>query len=159
MIADRLRLNTVRVASVIVPETALSNSWWPAALKDDHDSLIDMKILCLWLNSTYGLIALVGAIVPTEGAWVELKKPNLGAIAVINPAALAANRRRRLAAAFDHYASLDMRPLPLVAEDDVRAAIDRAIAGALDLKDDFSVVRTIVAAEPILAYSRHDDRA
>jgi hypothetical protein len=46
---------------------------------------------------------------------------------------------------------LEIQALPQIAEDVVRAKIDAAIAAALGLKDDLSMLRKLLAAEPIIS--------
>jgi hypothetical protein len=46
-----------------------------------------------------------------------------------------------------------LKPLPEMAEDEVRAEIDSAVAAALNLPD-FSVLRTLLAREPVVCMKR-----
>jgi hypothetical protein len=46
---------------------------------------------------------------------------------------------------------LELQPLPQIAEDVVRSKIDAAIAKALNIEDDLSVLRKLLAAEPVIS--------
>lgn len=148
LIAERLRLNNARVTSVRLPKPVLSNSWWPAAASGKHAVQIE-KALCLWLNSTLGIMSFIAARVDTEGAWVKFKKPVLAEIHVLDPQALDPGALAAIASAFDHLATVPVASLPDIASDDARARIDLALAEIMGWRDDLAVVRQLLAAEPI----------
>lgn len=152
LIAERLRLNTARVVSVRCRRHVLSNTWWPIAITDRERVNAEEieKILALWLNSSLGILSLVAARVDTEGAWVDLKKPILGAVPVMNPTALTARQRRRIVRAYEDLSGSILRPLPQMDEDDVRLQIDAAITGALDIVDDLTELRRMFSVEPLV---------
>ena len=159
MIAERLRLNTTRLVSVRLRRAALSNTWWPCRITNLEGGMSEEnaeKIIALWLNSTLGVISLIGARVDTEGAWVDLKKPILQNLMVPNPAHSMFRGRRltKLVSAYDKLANQELRPLPQIADDPVRARIDTAIARALEFTDDIEITREMLAREPILTGSR-----
>ena len=56
LLPTQLRLNTMRVAAVMLPEPAVGSRWTPCR---PHDPSI-AKSLCLYLNSTPGLLSLLG---------------------------------------------------------------------------------------------------
>jgi len=149
LVAERLRLTTARLVAIRVSEKVLSNTWWPIAT--DAPS-ID-KILALWFNSTLGILSLIAARVDTEGAWVELKKPILEELAVIDPTKLRKAAQDKLIAAYDELCKMEIQALPQMAEDTIRGRIDAAVAGALGLTGDLSVLRKLLAADPIVSMS------
>lgn len=150
LIAERLRLTTARLVAIRTSEKVLSNTWWPVATVGGKNA---DKILALWLNSSLGLLSLIASRVDTEGAWVELKKPTLEALLVIDPNKLSTDAPTALCAAYDELAKQEIQALPQMAEDVVREKIDAAIAKALGLKDDLSLLRKLLAAEPIISMS------
>jgi len=156
LVAERLRLNTARVVSVLCRQLVLSNSWWPVAVadRDGVDASEIEQALALWLNSTLGLMLLVASRVETEGAWIKLKKPVLGALAVMNPVTLTAAQRRTLTRAYEALSARDLLPLPEIDQDAVRRQIDEAITGALGIADDLTTLRRMIAAEPLVIGAR-----
>ena len=56
LLPHRLRLNLARVASVILPERAVGSRWTPCRPHDPDTA----NALCLYLNSTPGLLSLLG---------------------------------------------------------------------------------------------------
>ena len=59
----------------------------------------------------------------------------------------------RLADAYDRLSQSELRPLPEMAADPVRAELDSAITQALDLPD-FSALRTMLSREPVVCMKR-----
>lgn len=152
LIAERLWLTTTRVLAIRTTELVLSNTWWPVATYDDGrpNQSLD-KILALWFNSSLGILSLMSARVDTRGAWVDLKKPILEQLPVLDPRKLNLKIKKALCSAFDQISKLEMQPLPSIEIDVVRAKIDTAIADGLGLKNDFSIFRKLLAAEPLIA--------
>jgi hypothetical protein len=151
LIAERLRLTTTRVVAIRTSEKVLSNTWWPVAT-DAGDRSTD-KILALWLNSSLGLLSVIASRVDTQGPWIELKKPILEEMLVVNPRALSVDAKRTLTAAYDALCRTEIRALPHIADDEVRGRIDAAIADALGIEDDFSTFRMLLGNEPIISMS------
>ncbi len=153
LLAERMRLNTQRLVSVRLPQLVLSNVWWPFALKADLSEPNLDKALVLWLNSTLGLMILFASRDETEGAWVDFKKPSLGAMPVLDVRALSAEQLTTLAEAYDRVCEQPLQPFPQMADDEVRAEIDAAIAKALNLPD-YSMIRTMLGREPVVSMQR-----
>jgi len=150
LLAERLRLNNTRLVAVRLGERALSNVWWTFTLRDGRRDIDTAeKSLVLWLNSTPGILLLLGHREETEGAWVDFKKPILAAMPVLDLPHLSAKQRKALARAYDEFADANLLALPLMAGDQTRIAIDDAIAKALDLPD-FGPLRELLAREPIV---------
>jgi len=100
LIAERLRLNTDRITAIVLPEPALANVWWPLRIKTREEKNVTpeetAQILGLWLNSTFGLLTLLASRVETEGAWIDLKKPILSKLPVLEPVSLNENQLEEL---------------------------------------------------------------
>jgi hypothetical protein len=109
--------------------------------------------LVIWLNSTLALLALFATRDETRGAWVDFKRPSLGAMPVLDVRVLSQSQLAALPAAYDRVSQAELQPLPNMASDDVRAEIDGAIAAALNLPD-YSILRTMLAREPVVCMER-----
>jgi len=157
LVAERLRLNTIHTIAIRVNRYVLSNTWWPVRF-DGEDIPAEQaeKILALWLNSTLGILSIIAARVDTEGAWVDIKKPILENLMVIDPRRLSARTRERLMRAYDEISREELQPLTELAVDPVRRQIDDAIMTALDLEDDLTALRELLAAEPIFERFRQE---
>jgi hypothetical protein len=127
--------------------------WWPFAFKEDVRGTNLDKALVLWLNSTLGLLILFATRDETEGAWVDFKKPSLGAMPVLDVRALPSDQLAALAEAYDRVCEQPLQPFPRMADDAVRADIDAAIAKALNLPD-YAILRTMLGREPVVSMER-----
>lgn len=150
LLAERLRLNTMRAAAVRVDSRVLSNVWWPFVPPELSEEA--EKALVLWLNSSLGLALVAGHREETCGAWVKFKKPVLKAMPVLDVRRLAPEAITGLARAFDRLAEQGLCPFPEMSSDPVRAEIDQAIAQALGLPE-FGIVRELLANEPVVCVS------
>ena len=108
------------------------------------------KVVALWLNSTLGLLTIIAARIDTRGPWIQMKKPLLLSLPVVDPTRLTETQRARLVELYGALAKLPMRRPPDIANDPVRAQIDAAIAEALRLDVDFGVLREMLSREQIL---------
>jgi len=153
LIAERLRMNTQRLAALRITRRVLSNVWWPFAFNDELQTDHHEKTLVLWLNSTPGLLSLLVYRQETQGAWVDFKKPLLKLLPVIDLRALTANQLKELASTYDRLSNEVLQPFPEMNNDSVRVEIDRAIAQVLNLPD-FSSLRRLLAQEPVVCLRR-----
>lgn len=147
LLAERLRLNTQRLAAVRLREPVLSNVWWPLLISPDDEGV--EKALVLWLNSTLGMIILLAHREETQGAWIDFKKPVLLAMPVLDVRAITPEQRQVLIEAYDALSDQTLLPFPEMATDPMRGAIDAAVAKALGLPD-ISVLRTLLGREPVV---------
>jgi len=75
------------------------------------------------------------------------------AVSILGPHELSKEAQQKLSRAYDQLSILEIQALPQMADDVVRIKIDAAITEALGLKDDLSVLRKLLAAEPIISMS------
>jgi hypothetical protein len=150
LLAVRLWLKTHRLIAVRTDTNVLSNVWYPFRLhsaNQEHE-----KALALWLNSTLGIMLLAGHRVPTRGPWVQFKKPTWNSMPVLDVRLLNERQLKLLATSFDRLSTSELRPLPEMEEDDVRANMDAAVQLALGLPN-LSPLRALLANEPIIRNS------
>ena len=151
LIAERMWLKTHRLTSVICNQKVLS-TWWTANMKQKIKGLKEdaiSKIICLWLNSTPGILLLLTVRAETRGAWIKLKKPNLESLPVINPKSLSQEQRDALLSLYDEVSSMKFLSLENLSRDETRQYIDDKITRILGLPN-YSVLRTLLAKEPII---------
>lgn len=153
LVAERLWMKTQRVISVRLPKPVLANVWWSLSFKEHRNLEANGKVLSLWMNSTLGMLLLLACREETRGAWVDFKKPVLAKLPVLDFRLLKSSQLRELASAYDALSRETLQPFPMMDEDPVRAKIDEAICQVLDLPD-LSVLRTLLAQEPIVCLKR-----
>jgi hypothetical protein len=147
MIAERSRLNTQRTMAVRLPERGLSNVWWPVRLNEKNEDA--EKVLALWLNSTLGMLMLVAHRVPTEGAWVQFKKPTIEKLPILDVLALTKSQLSKLAGAYDAVSRTELNTIQNMADDPVRTSADDAFAKVLGLPS-LNNLRAELAVEPVI---------
>ena len=153
MLAERIWMKTQRMFCLRVSQIVLSNMWWPVSLKEEFKNEDIEKSLTLWLNSTLGILLVLASRIETRGAWIDFKKPVLERLPVLDLGGLSAGQLGQLATAYDEVCREELRPFPEMAADPVRARIDEAVALALNLPD-FSVLRVMLAREPVVCLKR-----
>jgi len=141
------------MTAVRVEQESLSNTWWPLSIRETDNKKQLEKMLTLWFNSTFGFVLLLTHRIETEGAWLEFKKPVLEAMPVLNPLIMSQDQIKYLSNLYDEVSELPLQAFPLIAVDEVRKRIDDGIAHALSLPD-FSVIRELLAKEPIISLNR-----
>jgi hypothetical protein len=153
LLGERLWIKTQRLTAVLLSEPSLSNMWWTFVFKAKKELAQREKTVALWLNSTLGIIILLANREETRGAWIDFKKPILESLPVLDLDRLSSQQVKKLAFAYDQISMQTLEPFPHMATDKVRAAIDAAIADALGLPD-LSVLRTLLAQEPVVCLNR-----
>jgi type I restriction-modification system DNA methylase subunit len=137
LIPDRIRLNTAHIISMCVPSKTLSNIFYAVKLKK-HETIEKYKALCVWLNSTFGLLLVIANREETEGAFVSLKMSHWRLQNILNINKLKKTDRKRLSEIFDKYLDKEMQRLPQQynpqAIDTVRLAFDKEILNVLGIK-------------------------
>ena len=149
LIAEKMRLNTQKMVCLRANQAVLSNVWWPCKFSDSENAEKKEKALCLWLNSTLGIMLMVSSRVPTEGPWVQFKKPTLKDLPVLDVASLPEDKLTALAKAYDAVAKSDLLPLSSMKSDPVRADLDKVISTVLQIND-LEPTRQLLGQEPVI---------
>ena len=156
LIAERARLNTNRVLSIVVSEPVISNMWWSISTKNEDDA----KILALWLNSTWGLLLLLSIAEVTAGPWIEFKKGDkkkgsgLWGLPVINLQKLSEEQRKGLIDLYNEVSDKTLKPLPKeFSEPEVRREIDESINEIIGIKADLSDIYEMLSRDPMITGS------
>ena len=129
LLPHRLWLPLARVAAVMLPERAVGSIWTPCR---PHDPGI-VKALCLYLNSTPGLLSLLGERDNRKPSYPSFSMDTLRSLPVPNFAALGAAERDLLSSWFGWLQNETLQPFPQMHEDPVRQQIDDAVIKALGL--------------------------
>ena len=160
MLPMRVRLNTVRTLGVRLNMPALGSLWTPCKPANIGDKPADAveKALCVYVNSSIGVLALLGDRtnkVPSYPGFSmsDLKKMPVPDFAAIDGAA------DRLAEAYDAHAKDALLPLPRMDDCPTRRALDDAVVDALGVDaETVSSIRRSLAAEPSITGRRYTGR-
>ena len=145
LLPHRLRLNVARVAAVMLPERAVGSIWTPCR---PHNPDI-AKALCLYLNSTPGLLSLLGERDNRVPSYPSFSLDTLRSLPVPDFTALGDAERGLLNGWFDWLQHETLQPFPQLPDDPVRRQIDAAVCQALALDAEWiATIRRELAREP-----------
>ena len=151
LLPHRLWLPLARVAAIMLPEAAVGSNWTPCR---PHDPGI-AKALCLYLNSTPGLLSLLGARNNRKPSYPSFSLDTLRSLPVPDFGTLEADKRDMLSSWFDWLGHETLQPFPQMHEDPVRRQIDDKVIEALGLDSKWvATVRRELAREPSVTNKR-----
>ena len=149
LIAARYWVNTSRVLAMRSDRNVLGRMWWPVRVEDAGQE----KALTVWLNSSVGLLSLLGIRNTTRGGWVQPKKADLTEFPVLDPRALAPEQRTALTQLFDALAEAEFERLPAMVNCPARRALDDGLSEILGLPN-LAELRRLLASEPVVSNRR-----
>ena len=151
LLPHRLRLNLARVASVMLRERVVGSIWTPCR---PHDPAM-AKAICLYLNSTPGLLTLLGGRDSRVPSYPSFSLDTLRSLPIPDFTALGENELNLLIGWFDWLQNEPLQPFPNIHEDPVRHQIDDAVVQALGFDGDWvATIRRELAREPSIKGSR-----
>lgn len=139
LVPDRIRLNTAHIISMMIPTRVLSNIFYAVKL-DRSESDSRYKAICVWINSTFGLLSILANRQETEGAWIRLKMSHWRLQTVLDVTKLSEKTINKLAEIFDKYGAKKMKRIPQQYDynnnnvDETRMNLDREVLEALGIK-------------------------
>ena len=151
---EKLRLNLIRVTAVCSPDETVGTSWYSVRHRavGAADRLRWSRAMAVFLNSTPGIVAVLGMRIPTV-----LSRPRFSVADAkdMRVPRLSGGQIRALAAAYRRYAA---RPIGRFAEPDdpVRNGIDGAVSSALGIPGEaVARMRLELAREPMCTGRRY----
>ena len=151
LLPHRLWLPLARVTSVMLSERAVGSIWTPCRTLDPDI----VAALCLYLNSTPGLLSLLGARDNRKPSYPSFSLNTLRALATPDLGALGTAERDSMSIWYERLRDETLLPFPQIGEDPVRRQIDDAVAKALGLDPDWvEAIRRDLAREPSITDER-----
>ena len=145
LLPHQLRLNTMRVAAVMLPERAVGSRWTPCRPLNGDIA----KVLCLYLNSTPGLLSLLGERDNRVPSYPSFSLDTLRSLPVPDFTILGEAERALMSGWFDWLQHETLQPFPQMTNDPVRRQIDDIVSQALDLDSEWvATIRRELAREP-----------
>ena len=157
MIVNRMRLNTVRCISVRLNERALGSLWVPIKFSSDKpdkevgQATRDMfeKAACVYLNSTIGILAILGDRTNKIPSYPQFSLDDLRRIPVPDFAKMDEAKVKMMTAAYDDLCDSILLPLPQMNECDTRKKLDDMIVAALGIDEELAAaIRRELTREP-----------
>ena len=151
LLPHRLWLPLARAAAVMLPEPAVGSIWTPC--RPHYPDIA--KALCLYLNSTPGLLSLLGGRDNRKPSYPSFSLDTLRSLPVPTFAALGSAERELLDGCFDRLENDTLLPFPHMHQDPVRRQIDEAVTAALGLDPEWvATIRRELAREPSVTDAR-----
>lgn len=160
LLPTRTRLNTVRMLSVRSETPTIGSAWVPckpATTDVDRETL--ERALCVYLNSTIGILALLGNRSNKAPSYPQFSMDDLRKLTVPDFGKIGESAAVQLASTYDGLSNRSLLPLPEMQECDVRRAVDDAVCEALDIdRERVDTIRRHLAAEPSVTGQRYTGR-
>ena len=158
MLPTRVRLNTVRLFSVRLDEPALGSAWVPCKPDIvDIESEMAEKVLCVYLNSTLGVLSMLGNRSIKNPSYPQFSMDVLWQVVVPDFASLSHEAIRTLVETYDDLIDSQLKPLPDMNSCEVRHTLDIAVCNVLCVDAGMlSTIRRSLAAEPAVTGKRYE---
>jgi len=147
LLPNRIRIDTAHVTSLLSSEPILSNIFYIAKLQNEEISRL--KALCIWNNTTWGILNILASREETHGGFISLNQSHWRLLPILDIDKLGEDKVKALASIFDNFKDNDLGRIP-----EQYSGEGRKIRTQLDLA--FLKVIGITASESDL-HSLYDD--
>ena len=155
LLAMRARLNTVRAVSVRLNERALGSAWVPCKPYSQDVSI--EKAICAYLNSTVGILAILGNRSIKHLSYSRFSMNDLRRIPVPDFVKMDEDKMKMMTAAYDDLCDSILLPLPQMNECDTRKKLDDIIVAALGIDEELAAaIRRELTREPSITGRRYE---
>lgn len=110
LVPDRIRFNTAHAVSLFSEKPTLGNIFYAIKLESNKEN--QLKALCLWFNTTWGILTILANRQETEGLFTSLKMSQWRMLSVLNVNELPSETLDKLATIFDLYKDKDLGRIP-----------------------------------------------
>ena len=132
LVPDRIRWNTAHVTAMLSSRPVLSNMHYAVRIGGPERRRSSMeKALVLWLNSAWGIAALLSRSCDTEGAWSQVKASQWRALPVLDVRRLGESVLAQLARVYDEFSGRELGRIPEQLATGSRLELDLKILKAL----------------------------
>lgn len=143
---NRIRVDTAHVISILSQERLISNIFYAVKLKNENQSRI--KALCLWLNTTWGILTILASREETHGAFISLNMSHWRLLPVLDINSLTKEKVEALAALFDEFKDVELSRIPQQYGSDgivdmLRLQLDKKFLKILDINVADSDLRSL----------------
>ena len=158
LLPTRLFLSTTRMVAVRLRSPGLGSAWVPCrpTETDLGDGLQLEKAICVYLNSSIGILALLGDRSNKKPTYPNISIDDMRKLFVPDFAAIGRDAAPVLAAVYDAHAEDTLLPLPQMDDCPVRRALDEAVIATLGLdREMVATIRRSLAMEPSVTGRRY----
>ena len=157
LLPHRLFLPTARVSTVRLDTPGLGSAWTPCRpAVSGIDSVTLEKAICAYLNSSIGILAMLGNRSNKKPTYPNLSIADMRQLVVPDFTAIGEDTAAYLARVYDAFANRVLLPLPNMDVCDARRTLDAAVVNALDLDGEtVDTVRRHLSMEPSVTGKRY----
>ena len=153
LVPEKLRLPLTRVVAVMLDSPAIGSRWVTCQPYDGDDAT--SSALCVYLNSTAGLLALLGGRDNRVPEYPQFSIDTLSRVSVPYLSHHSELLPKALAAVFERLKDETLLPLPEMDRDPARRALDEAVIDAWDLDPEWvAEIRRALSEEPSITGKR-----
>ncbi len=110
LVPDRIWVETAHVISMLSDQKLISNIFYTVRLK--NESLDRLKAICLWLNTTWGVLTILSSREETRGGFIRLKMSQWRLLPVLDIDSLSKSQLKALAALFEEFKDVELSRIP-----------------------------------------------
>ncbi len=135
-VPDRIRITTAHVIAMLSDKKALSNIFYSVNFKKETSER--NKALCIWMNSTWGILSILSNRQETHGGWIRIKMTQWRTLQVLDIDKLTDKQINLLAQIFDRFQHEGLTRIPDQYKpggvpDEVRIGIDQSFLSVFGL--------------------------
>lgn len=119
------RLNSQSISACLTPDKSIGGRAWPSFQPDGGEDW--EKALCVWLNSTLGLMSYWGVAGREQTGRANFSGTTFVAMPVVNLCQLDSDKIKKLSRCFDDFAEKPLKPANEAYNDIVREQLDEAL--------------------------------
>ena len=157
LLPTHLNLPTVRATTVRLDTPVVGSLWVPCNIDVPSHLIAEReKALCVFLNSSIGILSLLGDRTNKKPTYPNLSIDDLRKLTVPDFTAIGKSAIQTLATAYDSLADCTLLPLSQLDSCDTRLALDAAICSTLEIDPEtVHTIRRSLAAEPSVTGKRY----
>ncbi len=158
MLSARIFLPTIRCMSVRLNEKALGSSWIPCKpYSNKHDEQILEKALCVYFNSTIGVLAMLGDRTNKKPTYPRMSLRDLNHLPVPDFDKMDKRRLAGMASIYDELSDMAFLPLPQMNECQTRKKLDESMVTMLGIDEELvAAVRRELTREPSITGRQYE---
>jgi hypothetical protein len=146
LVPNRIRVDTTHVISMLSDDKLISNIFYVVRLQ--NETLNKLKALCLWLNTTWGILTVLASREETHGGFISLNQSHWRLLPVLDIDSLSKEKIKGLATLFDEFKDKELDRIPgqygsRGKVDSLRVELDRAFLKIMGVDADESALLSL----------------
>ena len=140
-VPNRIRVTTAHATALVSSEKTIANIFYCVRLKEE--SVNKIKALCLWLNTTWGVLTIMANRMDTHGGFIELNMSHWRMLPVLDIDKLNERQIELLSDVYNRFQDRNLRRIPDQYRtnnglDTVRYDLDKAFLSVFEIEVDNS---------------------